>query len=438
MTIQLIQSYAHTWAGAADYLIGQIAAKGVKKGQILWIDAQCGGGTISYCYLVAYWDDGFKTSEGVGTIKYNLQNTVSSWESFYKNAADLVKFLQPKNVISITGSVSVFPITALFVFYYEDSPAEQMQDIRYCSVRGSTWEGAATNIIDELESNGAKAGQLIAIDGHNNSKEDQAIYAAFWNNSLPALGDLTRDNYLKRVTKNDMDSWSDHYQFARHHIQTENYKNPLVVFGATSSVNSGFITWLPNGVTTVFYATDVVHEVKVDEEKLEKTNSKVNIREQRFPNQFSEPARKTWMSAEEKTTTTSSVFNFKHTEGVTLTPSTTFTFGVPEGVQAAFGLSIAYTNQYEWQQTDSITKSVTTKNEYTDTFEVPPKHLAVCQVYADRTTFTAPYTMTFKSGRTSHGIWTATKEVVNMDHIFVPLGTPEADIVEKLKTLSLS
>ena len=406
----------------------------MRKGQLLWIDAQCDGDAVSYCYLVAYWDDEFKTTEGVGTIKYDLQNATSSWESFYEHAVNVIKFLQPKNVISITGSTSVPPVTVLFVFYYEDAPAAS-QDIRHCAVEKLSWESAATHIIYELESKGAKAGQLIGIDAHNNLKEGSGRFAAFWNASLPALGDLRKDDYLKRVSKNDMDSWADQYEFARNHIQNVNYSHPIAVFGATSCVNMstastavswftyGLISAAGNGVTNVFYAEDKVSKVELDKEKMEEKNFVADTQDKRFVNANSTAIEQKWMTSEEKTATTSSVFNFTHKEGVTLTPNATFTFGLPEGAEAALGLSLAFTKELTWQQTDSVMKSVTNKNTYEESFIIPPEHVAVCRVYTDRTELTAPYTMTFKSGRTSTGTWTGKKDVVNMLPVFFPINT---------------
>ena len=68
----------------ADRLVSKITRAGVRKGQILWIDAHSTGSNLSGGTLVVYWEDRFETTEDTGTIKYNFQDSMNiknPWDS---------------------------------------------------------------------------------------------------------------------------------------------------------------------------------------------------------------------------------------------------------------------------------------------------------------------------------------------------------------------
>lgn len=57
--------------------------------------------------------------------------------------------------------------------------------IQYAEARGGTWKEAADRIIARITYMGAKQGQVFSIDAHNNGPEEEAIFSALWDNSIP-------------------------------------------------------------------------------------------------------------------------------------------------------------------------------------------------------------------------------------------------------------
>ena len=64
MKIRKISVSGQTWEQGADRLVSKIMRAGVRKGQILWIDAHSTGSNLSGGTIVVYWDDRFETTEG--------------------------------------------------------------------------------------------------------------------------------------------------------------------------------------------------------------------------------------------------------------------------------------------------------------------------------------------------------------------------------------
>ena len=177
------------WNGAADDIIARLKELGVQQGQVISIDGH-NNGNKEAAILSAMWDD---TIEGGGplSIGYYSQNDTYAWSEFYANAAGYVYTVRPENLISITGSCNEDGRAVLYVFYYHSS-ADPLQQIKYCEARGAeSWENAAKKLVSHFRNKGVKAGQIISIDAHSNGSDEDAIFHAFWNSSLPAYGNWT-------------------------------------------------------------------------------------------------------------------------------------------------------------------------------------------------------------------------------------------------------
>ena len=236
MMIRYMETRGGTWRAGAIAICDKLKAAGVKKRQIVWIDAH-NNDNDGAAIFSAFWDDNIKSDEPL-EIAFEEQNENYPWNQFYRNAAYKISTLRPESIISMTGSCNCHGRTVFFVFYYNNALTVERQDIHYTEARGDTWEKAAQRIISNLHNEGAKRGQIIGIDAHNNKPNGDAIFSAFWNSSLQPLGDLTLQHRLKI----DKDSWNDHYQWA---VRVTWY---LDVHSITSSCNIK-----GNGVTYVFH-----------------------------------------------------------------------------------------------------------------------------------------------------------------------------------------
>ncbi|XP_063681649.1 uncharacterized protein LOC134816642 [Bolinopsis microptera] len=491
MTIITLLVVHSSWEGAATDLTSQLWNEGVKKGSILWIDAHCQGGVISSCHLTAYYDDRFETTEEQTYIKYKLINDSFSWETFYNQADQFVSMLEPRDVISITASCSMsykinyIPIVSnavLFVFYYDNiyyhnnfqltvwgdpntaiptaaisfesiplpalmMPAREMleltlnanlnarkhrekQIIKHCEVRDHSWSDAAAKIISELEDKGAKAGQIIAIDAHNNDQDGWAIFSAWWNESLPEFGDLK--GYMMKEGINNRDSWKEQAIKARDSIaEKSDGKEMIKVFSFTSSINE-----LMLGVTYTFYAKDKVVSFILDEEKLI-TEEPVR-RFKKTPTTQSNTADvnvEHWETLRESSENTSTFkTSYVQTSGWTLTAGAEIP--VPE-TPATISATVQKTQTERWEKTTEIVNKEGTSFEIKVEFIIPPKSILVVRFIEEIREFSAPYTMTMESGRVCSGIWKATNTTVHTREKSFPMDTPGDEIERELKNTDI-
>jgi len=51
-------------------------------------------------------------------------------------------------------------------------------EIGILEFRADSWDNAAKGIIDLIKTNDVRRGQVLSIDAHNNSPNDQAIFSA--------------------------------------------------------------------------------------------------------------------------------------------------------------------------------------------------------------------------------------------------------------------
>ena len=241
MGVRFIEVRSGDWNLAADDVIQCLTSRGVQQNQLLWIDAH-NNGPNEEAIMSAYWDHNIK-GEGPLDISYYGQNNTFPWPDLYTNASIFVSNMHPKNLVSITASCNCNGKGVLYVFYYNTSCPTLPQNIRWCEARAGSWNKAAEKLNATMENSGAKAGQIVGIDAHNNSPDGDAIFSAWWNLSLPATGD--QSNTIAYNARNDTASWNDHYSWASDIVaaQTKNAKSHAI----TSSCNE-----IGNRVTYLF------------------------------------------------------------------------------------------------------------------------------------------------------------------------------------------
>merc|ERR1719277_1589855 len=175
MTIRWVEQRTHSWNGCADAIIAQLQAREVKKGQLLWINAH-NNGPQGQAIMSAFWDDSLKGDEGALSIEYHVKNDNDSWYEFYESSSQYLAILRPENVISVTSSCNYGGKAVLFVFNYkcQKLSGNDRQKIWFSHESSFAYETAAKLLVDKMINDGAKAGQIIAIDVHNNNDEGDA------------------------------------------------------------------------------------------------------------------------------------------------------------------------------------------------------------------------------------------------------------------------
>ena len=248
MTIRYVEVRSGSWNGGADLMIQRLKSSGVQQGQLIWIDAHNNGLGLEAIFS-AFWDDAIK-GEGALDIAYHSQNADYSWSTFYAKASEFVANIHPKNLISMTASCNYDQYGVLYVFYYNRPISTSYQYIRWCEARANSWDEGAKQILFKMKQNGAKAGQVISIDAHNNGEEGDAIFSAWWNASLPVTGEL--GNTIQFRDRNDTTSWNDHYQWGSYTANSPN--GHLNIHSITSCSNHN-----GNGVTYIFQEDGEFH-----------------------------------------------------------------------------------------------------------------------------------------------------------------------------------
>ncbi|XP_063681703.1 uncharacterized protein LOC134816680 [Bolinopsis microptera] len=310
----------------------------------------------------------------------------------------------------------------------------EKQIIKHCEVRERNWEEAAEKIIGELKDKGAKAGQIIAIDAHNNGATGQAIFSAWWNESLDNLGDL--NGYMMKEGINNLNSWEAQAIEARENITNKSAGNTIKVFSFTSCYND--ILGLPYGVTYTFYAED---KVVKDGFILDEVNIKTEkpVRRMKIPpktrintSDVNVEHRETLSETLEKTSTFTSTY--ERTSGWKLTAGAKIPLpDIPVTISAT-----AERNQTEkWEEKKEIVTKESIGFVTEEQFIVPPKSILVVRFIEEISEFSAPYTMTMVSGRVSSGIWKTKKTTVHTCSKSFPLGTPGDEIERELKNTDI-
>jgi len=398
MTIRYVEHRTHSWNGCADGIISKLQEKGVKKGQLLWIDAH-NNGPDSEAIMSAFWDDAVKGEETPLSISYHVKNDHDNWYEFYENASQFLATLPPENVISVTTSCNYGGRAIMFVFYHECQKlsGNDRQKIWFSHETSFSYETAANKVIAKMINDGAKAGQIIAIDVHNNDNRGDARFCAFFNRGLSSRGDL--NNMIQFKGKNDTDSWLDHYKWASNVIY--NSETTLNTHSITSCCNYG-----GNGVTYVFIEEDVVLDVhfKLNEGKISESKPKV-VATLKNKNECDDKQTMKFKYSETTGTSSSNTSSFIHELGVSLKVGVAFNVGLPKVGKGKFSSELTTSYKHTWGQEYTYANDFS-QDKGADVEVVASKNTeAICEFTVQEAKLEVPYVMTLKSGRTSSGTW---------------------------------
>ncbi|XP_066921165.1 uncharacterized protein [Clytia hemisphaerica] len=394
MTIRYVEVRSDHWSDAPSAIIDKLKNLGVKKGQIVWIDAHCAH-IHDQAIISAYWDDHI-ASEDPLDIRFYLQNYDESWASEYENAVDFASKIQPQNLISITGSGNIKNKSVCIVFYYDGPEANPRQNIRWKESRSSNWSSVANDIIKELKNAGAKQGQIIGIDAHaNTDKANPTIQVGFWNASLPGNGDLN----IEYKMRNDKDSYDTHYKWACNLIDSQN-GNPNI-YSVTTSQNDH-----NSAATFVYGEPDEILSIDYDLDNGKITDSKPEVLET-IDNNNDSPADQilTFTYKETTGTSTENTSSFSNEVGASFKVGTKFSTGIPFIAEGQISMELTALYNHTWGKTKSISNDFSTSSAATASVKANPYTKITCAFSVQKSDMDVPYTMTMKSGKKSSGTW---------------------------------
>jgi len=221
-----VEARAGEWDKGADLLIAKVREAGVKRGQIISIDAHSSSEN-GEAIFTAYYSKALM-SKGDLNIKYKSDNADYDWPKFYDRACAAAGS-DTTDVISITSSINSGGDAVTYVFSY-DAPAStpESREITWVESRSGSWNGAAIDIIAKIKATGAKRGQVLGIDAHNNGCSHEAMFSAYLDLTAPGYGDLD----IKFVSVGGSASWESYYNQALAAVNTD-------TITYTASCNSG-------------------------------------------------------------------------------------------------------------------------------------------------------------------------------------------------------
>mmetsp|Transcript_3440 Transcript_3440/g.11374 ORF Transcript_3440/g.11374 Transcript_3440/m.11374 type:complete len:311 (+) Transcript_3440:80-1012(+) len=205
-----VEARGSSWDSAADGVIARLKAAGVKRGQIVNIDAH-NNGPDGDAIFSAHYSLSLR-SLGDLNIEYSRENTASQgWADFYDHAcAEASKDITDH--ISITSSINEAGRGVTYVFKYAASAAFPVEHhVSWRESRAGSWNAAADSIIHKIKASGAQRGQVLGIDAHNNGPTAAAIFSATLDLSAPGLGPLEIGYYAQNTGSY---GWSTFYNLA--------------------------------------------------------------------------------------------------------------------------------------------------------------------------------------------------------------------------------
>ena len=396
MTIRYIESTkSDGWEAAAKALINKLKDAGVKKGQLVYINAH-GGSTVT-----AYYDDSIKSEEPLD-IAYDFQWKYNNtpFEELYKRAADYASSIRPENLISMTGSFDNTNAIVFFVFHYVGEKANEQQRIRWSTGKQWAWKDSADEAIANLMNDGAKTGQIICTDTHFADWHAKSLHVAFWNASLPAKGDLQIEYELKF----DKESWENHYRWASKEIfeSGESKGENLNLHSVTSS-------WAKHEyrVTFVLRQADEIESIDYDLDNGKILESKpVVLSTVTNENKTDTGDQKMLFKYEQSSVhSTSNTSSFNHTAGASLQVGTTFSWGVPIILEHEISASLTTGYEHSWGQETTVSNDFSSSSAASVEVVAPPKTTVKCDFKMQKSEMEVPYVITMKSGRTNRGVW---------------------------------
>jgi len=212
-----VEARGGSWNSAADLIIRRLKDAGVKRGQIISIDAHNndpdGDAIFSAHFSKAY------PSKGHLDITYTEQNAVYGWATFYTNANhDAERDIT--DLISITSSINSEGYAVTYVFKYSPTASNPTsRPLTWKEERAGSWNGGADQIIASIKASGAQRGQIVGIDAHNNGPTQDAIFSAVLDLNAPGYGPIADIGYYAQNTAGY--GWATFYDIASVHATTD-------------------------------------------------------------------------------------------------------------------------------------------------------------------------------------------------------------------------
>eukprot|EP00794_Sanderia_malayensis_P012816 gene12816-14129_t len=191
MRVKWVESRSDGWQDGADKIIALLKEKSVLRGQVLAVDAHNNGARTQAMFSAFYDLNHPSNGEQALNLAYEHQNASYSWQEFYETASRQVKGVKSEDIVTLTGCCNEKGHSVFFAFYHYPSHGPADHNVAFIDSRADSWNGAADAIIGNLNRCGAKQGQILSIDAHNNKEDEKAIFSAFWDANLPSQGRLS-------------------------------------------------------------------------------------------------------------------------------------------------------------------------------------------------------------------------------------------------------
>jgi len=230
-----VEARASNWNGAANAVIAKLTAAGVKRGQIISIDAH-NNGPNGDAIFSAHYSKSYP-SDGDLHIVYSDQNTASyGWAGFYNNAiADAQEDVT--DLISITSSNNAGGRAVTYVFKYVTAASQaESRMLTWKEARAGSWNGAANHILAQIKASGAQRGQVLGIDAHNNGPDGDAIFSAVLDLTAPGYGALDIGYHVQNTAACGRASF---YTTASGEATTD-----VISFTSSCNANGGAVTYV--------------------------------------------------------------------------------------------------------------------------------------------------------------------------------------------------
>eukprot|EP00931_Biecheleriopsis_adriatica_P070683 TRINITY_DN44471_c0_g1_i1.p1 TRINITY_DN44471_c0_g1~~TRINITY_DN44471_c0_g1_i1.p1 ORF type:complete len:553 (-),score=60.28 TRINITY_DN44471_c0_g1_i1:110-1708(-) len=175
---------SHSWNEAADRLVQAVTAKGLRRGQSVWVDAH-NNGPHGEAIFMACWSPDSQTDTGMQTsplsLAYHAINIRDDWPVLYDQACLFCCSLHLGQLVSVTCSCNEGGKKVCYVWYdagsgWDAAPTLQPQ---WTAVSAGSWLPAGQAISQRL-AEVAPARKILSIDAHNCGPTGDALFVAFY------------------------------------------------------------------------------------------------------------------------------------------------------------------------------------------------------------------------------------------------------------------
>eukprot|EP00413_Alexandrium_margalefii_P010729 CAMPEP_0204526778 /NCGR_PEP_ID=MMETSP0661-20131031/8621_1 /ASSEMBLY_ACC=CAM_ASM_000606 /TAXON_ID=109239 /ORGANISM="Alexandrium margalefi, Strain AMGDE01CS-322" /LENGTH=594 /DNA_ID=CAMNT_0051532639 /DNA_START=55 /DNA_END=1839 /DNA_ORIENTATION=+ len=233
--LEYVEVRANSWDRAADGIIEKLRGAGVKRGQIVSIDAHSNGPSDDAIFSAHF--SRRRADGGELAIEYSAKNKKGvtnppDWEKLYERAAAGMNE-ETSDVISITSCCSSGHHGFTYVFKYALASDEApKRNVVWLRAEGDTWDEAAQDILNQIRLREAQKGQILGIDAHVTDASLRPTLSAFLDLDAPGLGpvDLTYAKQLDRTY-----GWASYYEIA--HFQAATMGSADDIISITGSIN---------------------------------------------------------------------------------------------------------------------------------------------------------------------------------------------------------